>query len=109
MTPQLYRTYFPYCIEFLANNRAIILNRKYKPLGIESSDRIEYETHPSTITLTLDRETAARLSWDGMTPENMSKIWLYKDACAPRTSDANLQAYLERLAILMLLSHKQAR
>lgn len=99
----MYRIHFPYCLQPLADGRAILLNRRYKPLGVHSTEWVEYESHPSTFKLTLDAETAAKLSWEGKAPAPGEPIWLYRDACAPRESSQNLKAYLERLAILMRL------
>lgn len=109
MTSQMYRIHFPYCLQPLADGRAILLNRRYKPLGVQSKDHVEYETHPSTFSLKLNEATAAKLSWDGRYPGDGQPIWLYRDSCAPRRSAQDLKAYLDRLPILMLLPQREER
>jgi hypothetical protein len=41
------RIYLPFAIIVLEDGSHMTVNRKYKPLGVASSDHVEYETHPS--------------------------------------------------------------
>jgi hypothetical protein len=41
------RIYLPFAIVVLEDGSHMTVNRKYKPLGVASSDHVDYETHPS--------------------------------------------------------------
>ena len=92
---------FPYCIQRVKSGGYILLNRNYKPLGIQSSEWVEYETQPSVAALKITAATAIKLSWDGS--DNQDRIYLYNDGCIPTDGAAHMDAYLKRLALLMAL------
>jgi hypothetical protein len=91
--------YLPYCIERVSPGKYVILNRKYKPLGITEGDHVDYM--PWAVSMKLTAQTAAKLSWKG--DPSLEKIWLYHDGSIPTRSAAHMTAYLERLAILAKL------
>lgn len=104
---ELRQTHMPYCIQRLADGRYIILNRNYKPLGVQTSERVDYETHPSAVAISITPTRASKLDWDGR--EDTDRIYLYNDGCIPTASAAHMQAYLERLGVLMKLTFKPPR
>lgn len=90
--------FMPYCIKRLKDGRYIVLNRDYKPLGIQTSDFVNYETHPTAAKLKITKATAKKLSWSAA--EDVETIMLYNDGCVPTRSKANMDAYLAKLAVL---------
>jgi hypothetical protein len=104
---ELRRTHLPYCIHRTEDGRYIVLNRDYKPLGVQSSDWVIYETHPRVVALSITPTRAAKLDWQGRA--NIARIYLYNDSCIPTAGDAHMTAYLGRLAVLMKLKVKPPR
>lgn len=103
---ELRSTHFPYCIKRIADGRYIPLNRNYKPLGIQSSDWVTYETDPSATAIAITAAAARNISWAGS--EDLDTIYLYNDGCIPTESAAHMSAYLKRLDVLMKLKRKPA-
>lgn len=96
-------THMPYCIKKLESGRHIVLNRYYKPLGIRTNDWIDYESHPSATNIKITPATARKLDWDGR--DNTECIYLYNDGCIPTDGAAHMESYLQRLGVLMKLTH----
>lgn len=93
--------YLPYCIRRLADGRYIVLNRDYKPLGVQTRDWVDYETHPSAGRIAISATAARKMSWSGS--EDLDSIMLYNDGCIPTESAAAMKAYQSRLAVFMAL------
>ena len=92
--------HLPYCLEQVSNGKWVILNRRYKPLGMTKSTHIDYE--PWAVKLKgLTASVATKISWNNEPARE--KIWLYNDGCVPTDSEANMEAYLSRLAVLAKL------
>lgn len=94
--------FLPYCLQKLKDGRYIVLNRKYKPLGVRSSEWVVYEDHPSAAFMKITPATAKKLSWKGS--DDLDVIHLYNDGSIPNESAEHLQAYAKRLKVLMDLS-----
>jgi hypothetical protein len=100
----------PYCLKKQSDGRWILLNRRYKPLGFDVSEWVNYDDFPIAHKLRLTRKIAAQLSYDGQgarrypafdgTGKDCEMIFLYVDASAPGRGAACMQAYLRRLAVL---------
>ncbi|MBS1170586.1 MAG: hypothetical protein H6R01_1504 [Burkholderiaceae bacterium] len=93
------RVFLPYCLQRLSDGRYIVLNRLYKPLGIQSSEWIEYDSHPTATHI--DGLTAAkikRLSHRGS--DDAGTIHLYGDGSIPTDSKAHWDSYSQRLKLL---------
>lgn len=103
---ELRRTHMPYCIQKLADGRYIVLNRKYKPLGIQSEEWVTYETHPSAVSINITSARAIKLDCEAR--ENVECIYLYNDGCIPTHGAAHMKAYLNRLAMLMKIKIKSS-
>ena len=97
-------THFPYCVQRLKNGRYIVLNRRYKPLGVLSNEFVDYESHPSSVSIRMTKATAMKLSWKGS--DNVDVIHLYNDGCIPTNGAAHMTAYTKRLAVLMSIKVK---
>jgi hypothetical protein len=91
----------PYCLQRLKDGRYIVLNRSYKPIGIQTSDWVDYDTHPTAATIKITKASARKLSWESK--DALDVIFLYNDGCVPTKSAANMSAYLAKLAILSKL------
>jgi len=95
-------THFPYCLERLDDGRYVVLNRRHKPLGFLSAERVTYEDYPVAVKLKgLTEKLAMQLDIKGR--PHLDKIRLYDDGTIPTTSQANMDAYLKRLGLLMKL------
>ncbi|MFA7278620.1 MAG: hypothetical protein WC100_00830 [Sterolibacterium sp.] len=97
-------THFPYCLQRLKDGRYIILNRRYKPIGNQGTNWVDYETDPTVVKIRMTKATAKKLSWKGS--EDVEVIHLYNDGCIPTNGAAHMTAYCKRLAILMALKIK---
>lgn len=93
--------FLPYCLKRLEDGRYIILNRRYKPLGVGGNEWVVYETHPSAGNIKITPAIARKLSWKGS--DDVDFIHLYSDSCIPADSDVHLRSYSERLSVLMQL------
>lgn len=91
--------FLPYCLHRLKDGRYIVLNRKYKPLGVRSSEWVIYEDHPSAAAMKITPAIAKNLSWNGS--DDAEVIYLYSDGCIPNESVEHLQSYSMRLKVLM--------
>lgn len=93
---------FPYCIQRTKDGRYILLNRNYKPLGIQDGAWVEYEKHPTAMPMKITPACAKKLSWEGA--DDVDRIYLYNDGCVPTDGGEHMAAYLKRLSVLMGIS-----
>jgi hypothetical protein len=84
----------------------VILNRYYKPLGIDTHDMVDYLPWSFEFAR-MGPSVAAKLSW--RCAGDIDNIWLYNDGCVPTSSAWAMAGYLERLAYLMSLKLKTER
>lgn len=97
------KIYMPYCLKRQEDGRWLILNRKYKPVGFNTDKHITYEDFPVSVKLKgLRKETLKKLSWNGNIDGEC--IYLYDDGTAPTARKDLMDAYLEKLRILMRLT-----
>lgn len=86
-----------YCLHHLPDGSYVALNRQYKPVGVSSTEWVEYENLPVRFHFqrALSARQVAALSCNAdATPE---RIYLYSDSCLPTASQADWQAYSARL------------
>ena len=93
--------YLPYCLRRLADGRYIVLNRDYKPVGLHTTDWVDYENHPSAAKLKISAAAARKMSWKAS--EDLESIMFYNDGCVPTSSKEAMNAYLARLAVFAKL------
>jgi len=94
--------FFPYCLEKQSDGRYVVLNRKYKPIGFKTRDKVKYEDYPICVELKgLGSITATKLSYNGDSSTDI--IYLYNDGCVPTASAEHMKNYLRRLEILAKL------
>jgi hypothetical protein len=93
--------HLPYCVDRQPDGRYVILNRNYKPLGFVVNEYVKYDEYPITHHIRITPKKAAKISYKGS--EELGRIYLYNDGCIPIRSKKNMDAYLERLAVLMSL------
>lgn len=89
-----------YCLDRLPDGSYAALNRRYKPVGMTSSEWVNYEDFPVRFKFkrALSQAQIAALSYKGDTaPE---RIYLYNDGCIPTTSPSDWAAYAKRLSRL---------
>lgn len=95
--------YLPYCLERQADGRWAVLNRMYKPVGMNTKEHVTYGD-PYVVKLKgLGPSTLAKLCAPG-SHMSETKIWLYNDGCVPTDSAVNWDAYQERLRLLAKLT-----
>jgi hypothetical protein len=95
--------YFPYCIQKLEDGSWVILNRKYKPVGFNTSDYIEYGQYP--VSAKIEDITPAilkKLSYTGKVSGD--SVYLYNDGCVPTRTEKDMNSYLKKLEILAKLT-----
>ena len=109
-TPEEYRRiWLPYCVKKMKDNIGgwIVLNRRYKPLGMSLDKWVIYEEVPKAVRIKritiqaqakLDHGSRLGAFW---LPDDM--IWLYHDGCVPTSSAAHWKAYQTRLFLLSRL------
>lgn len=96
----LRHTHFPYCLMKLEDGTYVITNRNYKPLGNQTSEWVNYEESGAGIKLKgLTPKIAAKLDYKGR--EDVDRIYLYNDGCAPTIDKQCMEAYMKRLEVLM--------
>lgn len=94
--------FLPYCLERQPDGRYAVLNRKYKPMGINGPAWVVYADHNAVFKIKgLTAAKAAKISHDGST--DLARIWLYNDGCVPTDSSAHWDAYTRRLQELAKL------
>lgn len=77
-----------------------MLNRLYKPLGIRTTEWVEYEPYAVKFQR-MTSATAEKLSWEGS--GDTDAIYLYNDACIPTDASGHWAAYQARLGHLAKL------
>lgn len=97
----------PYCVKPLGNNRYVILNRDYRPLGLShgpSLPEAEYQELLEKYEVRIiETELLQSLHWDDCQRSD-GWIFLYKDENSPKTSKKNKRAYLKKCGILERLT-----
>ena len=100
--PSLKTVHFPYALRKLPDGKWILLNRHYRPVGINLPEPVALDAYPVSIALPqLDESTLRALSHDGDIEHDT--IYLYNDGSVPTMSQADMDAYLARLSILLRL------
>lgn len=86
-----------YCLDLLPDGSYVALNRFYKPVGLTSTDWVEYEQFPVCFKFkrALSAKQIAALSCHGHTAAE--RIYLYADGSVPTASAANWAVYASRL------------
>ena len=93
---------FPYGMEKNSDGSWTFFNRKYKPVGTNTSEWSEWDDPKHKLSLKgLGPVTLAKLDVDGTGAGN--RIYFYNDATNPENSDENMDAYLKKLRILINL------
>ncbi|WP_458789419.1 hypothetical protein [Adonisia turfae] len=95
MKSKFLEIFYPYCIERLEDGRYVILNRNYKPLGVMTSERIDYG--PYAVSLKITPSVASKISWKG--DADITRIYLYQSRHTVCES-YEWKAYTERLKVL---------
>jgi hypothetical protein len=94
--------FLPYCLTLQPDGRYAVVNRRYKPLGFNTLDWVNYADQPILATIKgLSPAMAARLSWEGS--EDLKQIYLYNDGRVPTQSAEAMDEYTNRLALLAKL------
>jgi hypothetical protein len=95
-------THLPYCLRKLDDGRYITVNRRYKPLGICSRERVVYEDHPTAMYIEgLTDELAIEI--DVQKGAKPGHVFLYDGtSTAPKTQQA-VDEYMQRLSRIMTL------
>jgi hypothetical protein len=110
MSEEYRRIWLPYCIKKMndAIGGWIVLNRRYKPLGMPTDDWVVYEDVPRYVRIkriTLSQQKKIHhgcIDAAPWLPNDM--IWLYHDGCRPTASSSDWNAYQRRLLVLSSLN-----
>lgn len=95
--------YLPYCIDLMPDGRYVVLNRNYKPVGMNTNAWVDYADPHLVAIKGLGPATREKLSAPGsrLTAE---RVYLYNDGCTPTDSAEAWSAYSERLRLLAKLT-----
>ena len=104
MTQNIFCTHLPYCIMHIDNDRYIILNRNYKPLGQTSFDYVDYKKHPSVIHIKITEKQAKKLSYDGLIKSDC--IYFYDNSDTVLRNPQAFNDYVARLKLLATMTPK---
>lgn len=99
-TEEFRRVFLPYCIERVEGHGHVVLNRLYKPLGMRSTEQVDYAPHAVKF-IGLTPAKAEQLSH--ARNSSTDRIHLYADSSAPTRSPEDWDTYQRRLAILSTL------
>ncbi|WP_202842953.1 hypothetical protein [Luteimonas saliphila] len=99
-TEEFRRVFLPYCIERVEGHGHVVLNRLYKPLGMRTTEHVDYAPHAVRI-IGLTPAKAEQLSHAHSA--STDRIHLYADASAPTKGADDWDAYQRKLAILAAL------
>ena len=97
---------FPYCLQRQSNGRWVVLNRRYKPIGFNTSDWINYGDHPVETNIAITSDVIEKLG--GFDSPDKDRVYLYGDGTNPVRSKVNMDLYLEKLRILAALEVNDA-
>lgn len=101
------QVFFPYCLDQHENGTWTLLNRQYKPLGFNTMDWIKYDSYPIFCkTRKIRLSTLQKISYQPI-EEGETKIYLYNDGCVPTNGKKYMDAYLDRLRVLMSIQIKE--
>ena len=99
-TSEFRHVFLIYCLQRQEDGSYVALNRRYKPVGFNSTEWVKFEDFPVGFKFkrALSASQIAALSFKGDTsPET---IYLYNDGCVPTDSPIAWAAYAERLGRL---------
>jgi hypothetical protein len=91
------RRWLPYELYPINDGTQVLVNRRYKPIGLRTDDWAEYEKYEHLIT-SLDAEKLSRLAH-----RPSSSGFLFGDGSAPWRSRENAEKYLVRLKMLQTI------
>ncbi len=91
----------PYCLYRCADGRWLVIARSYKPVGVTSSEWVDYDTCDG-IRLHLTPKQLEALGGinDNKNPDARLRVSLYNDATNPQEKQ-HRAAYFAKLAILI--------
>jgi hypothetical protein len=97
-----------YCLARCADDRWLVLNRKYKPFGTGRTGWVNYDECDG-IRIWL-RERDIRMLDGSVVPyqKGDAHVWLYSDATDPHLGGTHLRAYEQRLGLLDLAKSEEA-
>jgi len=99
--PNVRQAMFPYALNRNPDKTWTLVNRKYKPVGVITTDWAEYDDPRHKVTAKLTQAKLKKLDIDGIGEGDM--IYLYNDATNLEQGGSNLKSYLDKLAILITL------
>lgn len=109
--PNVRQAMFPYGMAKNPDGSWTFFNRHYKPLGTITGDWAEWDDPRHKMFLTgVGPTKLAKLSYTGKHDDdshNDERVYFYNDMSNPELSKANMDAYLEKLRILIGLQVKE--
>ena len=98
--------YLTYCLKKQKDGSYIVLNRDYKPLGLNTYEDVKYEKYPIATKLPgMTKNKAIELSWNDSSETD--NIFLYNDGTNPIQSKNNMSEYLKKIEMLAKLKTKE--
>jgi hypothetical protein len=89
--------YLPYALVKMPSGDYLPVNRRYKPLGLKTFDRVEYADYPAiNLTDTIVQDVAINTREDSNNP-GCRIYWLYNDRSLPWRTAKSLREYKGKL------------
>jgi hypothetical protein len=102
---ELFRISLPYCIVKLESGKWTFLNRKYKPVGINTNQNIDYSNKDYCFSFKRDPiKTITENSLKIEDKDTSIYYFLYDDHSIPYSSKKSTLAYFEKLERIMELN-----
>lgn len=89
--------WLPYCVASMENEKQILVNRYYKPVGKKSREWATYEEYPHLHAHLTDEQLKM------FSPRPQSLGFIFNDGCAPWHSRKDAEVYLGRLKVLQAI------
>lgn len=91
------QVFLPYCLIRTAEGEYVVVNRRYKPVGLTLDTFVNYDDYPVKVRFKRALSKAQIASLDCKGRDGGDRIYLYNDGCRPTASAADWKAYSERL------------
>lgn len=89
--------FLPYCLELQEDGSYVVVNRRYKPVGLTMTEWVSYDVYPCKIRFKRALSSAQISALDCKGRTDRERIYLYDDGSIPTDSASKWRAYSERL------------
>ena len=95
------RSHFPYCLKRMDDGSWVVLNRNFKPIGITTTDRVDYTAVPVSFRSKRLTPRVLRMLSHELNPKSLNHVYMYDKNAPPERDPIRLHLYMQKLQILM--------